>query len=252
MSQAAGRIRFTAPSPQPLTGLIIFADHDFRPGRLRICAGQSTKASFKTGGQGQGRTANLPLFKESNIRHLVSGRSDCSRRTSSSLLYRLGRVRRVKAKPHAVAARALTRRLRLEGWQPSRRTGRSRTRSPAWADHGHGSPGHWRAINVGNERSLTVICGHSAPQVRPCDRLGLQIPELIVRVRFPSPTPREKGPGQNDGCEPGPRWSGRFRHPCHWPAISLMGTGAPTWPSLSSSPWSQSGWTCESIASVIL
>src|SRR6185369_9795563 len=42
---------------------------------------------------------------------------------SSSLLYCLGRVRRVKAKPHAVAARALTRRLRLEGWQPSRRTG---------------------------------------------------------------------------------------------------------------------------------
>ena len=47
--------------------------------------------------------------------------------------------------------------------------------------HGHGSPGHWRAINVGNERSLTVICGHSAPQVRPCDRRTVQIPKPIMR-----------------------------------------------------------------------
>jgi len=36
----------------------------------------------------------------------------------------------------------------------------------------------------------------------------------------------------------------------NWPAISLLETGAPTRPSLSSSPGSQSGWTCESIASV--
>ena len=151
----------------------MFADHDVKPGRLRICAGQSTKASFETGGQGQGRTANLPLFKESNIRHLVSGRSDCSRRTSSSLLYRLGRVRRVKAKPHAVAAQALTRRLRLEGWQPSRRTGEDQD-----AVTSVGRTTVRRAINVGDERSLTVICGHSAPQVRPRDRLGL--------YRFPS------------------------------------------------------------------
>ena len=42
---------------------------------------------------------------------------------SSSLLDCLGRVRRVKAKPHAVASRALTRRPRPEGRQLSRRTG---------------------------------------------------------------------------------------------------------------------------------
>ena len=52
----------------------------------------------------------------------ASGRSACSRRASSSLLHCLGRVRRVKAKPHAVASRALTRRPRPEGWQLSRRT----------------------------------------------------------------------------------------------------------------------------------
>jgi hypothetical protein len=42
---------------------------------------------------------------------------------STSLLDCLGRVRRVKAKPHAVASRALTRRPRPEGRQLSRRTG---------------------------------------------------------------------------------------------------------------------------------
>jgi len=43
---------------------------------------------------------------------------------SFSLLDCLGRVRRVKAKPHAVASRALTRRPRPEGRQLSRRTGK--------------------------------------------------------------------------------------------------------------------------------
>jgi len=52
---------------------------------------------------------------------------------SSSLLYCLGRVRRVKAKPHAVAARALTRRLPLEDGRRQGGRGRTRTRSPAWA-----------------------------------------------------------------------------------------------------------------------
>jgi len=40
------------------------------------------------------------------------------------------------------------------------------------------SPGHKRAINPGDERSLTVTRGHPVPQVRPCDRPG--------RYRFPS------------------------------------------------------------------
>ena len=68
----------------------------------------------------------LPTFRfsgraTSGIRS--SGRSDCSRRASSSLLDCLGRVRRVKAEPYAVASRALTRRPRPEGQQLSRRTG---------------------------------------------------------------------------------------------------------------------------------
>jgi hypothetical protein len=43
--------------------------------------------------------------------------------SSFSLLDYLGRVRRVKAKPHAVASRASTQRPRPEGRQLSRRTG---------------------------------------------------------------------------------------------------------------------------------
>ena len=42
---------------------------------------------------------------------------------STSLLDCLGRGRRIKAKPHAVASRALTRRPRPKGRQLSRRTG---------------------------------------------------------------------------------------------------------------------------------
>src|SRR6476620_913580 len=96
---------------------------------------------------------------------------------SSSLLYCLGRVRRVKAKPQAVAARALTLRLRLKGWRPSRRTvedqdavtsvGRTMVRRAI------GRP----LTSVTSGLSM-VIRGHAAPQVRPCDRLGL--------YRFPS------------------------------------------------------------------
>jgi hypothetical protein len=68
----------------------------------------------------------LPTFRFSGrVRFGIpaSGRSEFSRRASSSLLDCLGRVRRVKAKPHAVASRALTRQPRPEGRQLSRRTG---------------------------------------------------------------------------------------------------------------------------------
>jgi hypothetical protein len=63
----------------------------------------------------------------------ASGRSECSRRAASSLLDCLGRVRRVQAKPHAVASRALTRQPRpkdgsYRGGQG--RLGRSHQRRP--------------------------------------------------------------------------------------------------------------------------
>ena len=67
----------------------------------------------------------LPTFRFSGRATygiLASCRSEFSRRASSSLLDCLGRIRRVKAKPHAVASRALTRRPPPEGWQLSRRT----------------------------------------------------------------------------------------------------------------------------------
>src|SRR6185369_4629773 len=59
MSQAAGRIRFTAPSPQPWNQ----PDHDVEPGRLCICAAQSTKATFGTGGQGRVELPTFLLFR---------------------------------------------------------------------------------------------------------------------------------------------------------------------------------------------
>jgi hypothetical protein len=68
----------------------------------------------------------LPTFRFSGRATFgipASGRSEFSRRASSSLLDCLGRVRCVKAKPHAVASRALTQRPRPEGRQLSRRTG---------------------------------------------------------------------------------------------------------------------------------
>ena len=66
-----------------------------------------------------------------------------ARRTapSSSLLDCLGRVRRVKAKPHAVASRALTRRPRSEGGQLSRRTGEDQDAATG-AGRAAVSPGH--------------------------------------------------------------------------------------------------------------
>ncbi len=68
----------------------------------------------------------LPTFRFSGratASNRASDRRECSGHGSSSLLDCLGWVRRVKAVPHAVAARALTRRPRPEGRQLSRRMG---------------------------------------------------------------------------------------------------------------------------------
>jgi hypothetical protein len=72
--------------------------------------------------QGQDRTVDFPS-EEATFGIPASGRSERSRHAFSSLLDCLGRVRRVKAKPHPVAPRALTQRPRPEGRQLSRRTG---------------------------------------------------------------------------------------------------------------------------------
>src|SRR5882672_6771112 len=69
---------------------------------------------------------------------------------SSSLLDCLGRVGRVKAKPHAVASRALTQRPGREGRQLSRRMGKDQG-----AASSAGRTAVRRAINSGDERSLT-------------------------------------------------------------------------------------------------
>jgi hypothetical protein len=37
-----------------------------------------------------------------------------------------------------------------------------------------------RAINPGDERSLTVTCGHPAPQVKPRSSRTVWLPKLIV------------------------------------------------------------------------
>ena len=86
----------------------------------------------------------------------ASGRNKCSRRASSSLLDCLGRVRRVKAKPHAVASRALTRRPRPEGRQLSRRTGEDQGTaiSPDWTAVRRAISGPLTPVTSGLSRSL--------------------------------------------------------------------------------------------------
>ena len=79
---------------------------------------------------------------------------------SSSLLDCLGRVRRVKAKPHAVASRALTRRPRPEGWQLSRRTGEDRG----------------AAISAGWTAARRAISGPLTPVTRGLSRSSADTP----------------------------------------------------------------------------
>src|SRR6185503_10153160 len=170
MSQAAGRIRFTAPSPQPWNR----PDHDVKPGRLRIALVRALKPRSKRVVRA-GRTANLPLFSVA-----TSGTWSLAEVTVAThvllaaLLSRPSPPRQGQAARGRCASPDTT--ATAEGGQPSRRTGRTRSRSPAWA--GPRFAGPLAAINLGDEPSLTVICGHSAPQVRPCDRTGL--------YRFPS------------------------------------------------------------------
>src|ERR1700751_2651903 len=57
MSQAAGRIRFTAPSPQPWNR----PDHDVKPGRLRIALVRALKPRSKRVVRAGG-PATLSLF----------------------------------------------------------------------------------------------------------------------------------------------------------------------------------------------
>jgi hypothetical protein len=76
-----------------------------------------------------------------------------------------------------VAARALTRRLRIEGWQPSRRTGEDQDAVTGVGRTTVRLAISWPLTPV-TKMSVTVNRGYPAPQVRPCDRPG--------RRRFPS------------------------------------------------------------------
>jgi len=74
-------------------------------------------------GLGQSRLPTFRFSGRATSRHPPSGQIECSRHPFSSLLDCPGRGRRVKAKPQAVASRALTRRPRSRGRLLSRRTG---------------------------------------------------------------------------------------------------------------------------------
>ena len=180
---------------------------------VAYCASQSTKASFETGGQGR---VELPTFRfqGSDIRHLVSGRSDGCRRMSSSLLYCLGRVRRFKAKPHAVAARALTRRLRLEGWQPSRRTGEDQDAitSVGRTTVRQAISGPLTSVTSGLSRSSADTPPRRSGHVTGSDCTDSQADNA---VRFPSPL---QGKAQVRTAVPslGLVGPGRFRRLCNW------------------------------------
>jgi hypothetical protein len=89
-----------------------------------------------------------------------------------------GRGCRVKAKPHAVASRVLTQRPRAEGWQLSRRPGEDQD-----AAISAGRTAVRRAINPGNEGSLTVTYGHAEPVIdlRPaCHRKEERIRAHVI------------------------------------------------------------------------
>jgi hypothetical protein len=174
----------------------MFADHDVKPGRLRIALVRALKPR-RNWWSGAGRTAAF-RFQGSDIRHLVSGRSDCS----DACPPRCSIVSAESAASRPTRTRSLHE-------PPPRRSGY--VTGPDCTDSQADSAG-----------SIPVTNSKGKAQVRTT------VPSLGL-----------VGPG-------------RFRRLCHWPAISLLGTGAPTRPSLSSSPRSQSGWTCESIASVIL
>jgi hypothetical protein len=116
---------------------------------------------------------------------------------SSSLLDCLGRSHRVKAKPHAVASRALTHRLRPERWQLLRRTEEDQDTAV--------SPGRtavrW-AINAGDEgfhgHSRTPCsAGQAMRQART-----VQIPKLIVLLQRMSrgSSHARRRTGREEGC----------------------------------------------------
>jgi hypothetical protein len=69
------------------------------------------------------KIGTLPICASTNQHPRTRSPSKLDHSPSSSLPDYLGRVRHVKAKPHAVASRALTCRPRPEGWQLSRMTG---------------------------------------------------------------------------------------------------------------------------------
>jgi hypothetical protein len=99
----------------------------------------------------------------------------------SSPLDYLGRVRRVNDKPLRGRFASLDTAATARGMAAIEEDGGGA--GHGWAQASPESPGHYRAINPGEERSLAATRGPTDPQARPCDRLGTaQIPKLTARV----------------------------------------------------------------------
>jgi hypothetical protein len=130
---------------------------------------------------------------------------------SSSLLYCLGRVRRVKAKSQAVAARALTRRLLLEGWQPSRRAGEDHdaVTSVGRTTVRRAIGGPLTSVTSGLLRSFADTPPRRSGHVTSSDCTDSQADNA---GSIPVTTPREK-PRSVRQSEPGPRRSTPFPAP---------------------------------------
>ena len=103
-------------------------------------------------------------------------------------------VRRLRPSRCAVASRALTRRPRPEGWQRSRRTGRSRRRV---IDAGQAKIAVPLAcINPGEDRYLTVTHGQASLQLRPYRSPNGTTSQADSAGSIPVTRSRRKSPAQ--------------------------------------------------------
>jgi hypothetical protein len=139
--------------------------------------------------EGSGQAATATIF--------------ASRWSSSSLLDGLGRGRRVKAKPHAVASRAWTRRPRSRVGSYEADGGGAGHEPAPGPSPTHRTPAQDRRAISGPltrvTRGQSRLPGDSHPGwSAPLAALTAALPNLIVRVRFSSPAPRPKAQARED------------------------------------------------------